>query len=118
MNIDQIIKAAADKFCGWKLPKDFYPDCFISFDREKAFTHPYSGPTGTNLFTHAQAQEMFRYCLAEDLAAIARAAQAERDALKAENLGYAKSLLALEAEVEQLTVKESLTDDKSQGNAR
>lgn len=71
MDIKQIAKSAADKFCGWKLPKDFYPDSFISFDREKHDTwggYPNSWPTGTNLLTHEQAQAMFEYCLADALA--------------------------------------------------
>lgn len=68
MDIKQIAKSAADKFCGWKLPKDFYPDSFISFDREKHDTwggYPNSWPTGTNLLTHEQAQAMFEYCLVD-----------------------------------------------------
>lgn len=67
-NLKDLAKAAADKFCGWKLPQDFYPDCHISFDREKASTQPHSWPIGTNLLTHAQAQAMFEHCLAEALA--------------------------------------------------
>lgn len=30
------LNAMVDKFLCWQLPKDFGPDCYISFDREKA----------------------------------------------------------------------------------
>jgi len=52
-----VIKAAVDKFLGWKLPQDFHPDCGISFT---PVTLP---PIGTNLFTAEQAKAMFEYCL-------------------------------------------------------
>jgi hypothetical protein len=56
----------ANAFLGWKLPKDFSPDCGISF--QKAPERPDLNqweyePTGTNLFTSAQARAMFEYCL-------------------------------------------------------
>lgn len=54
---NQMIKAAADNFCGWSLPNDFSPDGGISFTR---LTTP---PCGTNLFTAEQARQMFEYCL-------------------------------------------------------
>ena len=58
------------RFLAWKLPKDFYPDCFISFDREKAFTHPYNGPTGTNLLHAGQAKAMLEEVCAPLIAEI------------------------------------------------
>lgn len=59
------IKSMVDRFLGWRLPKDFYPDCYISFDREGASKHPLSWPIGTNLLTADQAEAMFRYCIGE-----------------------------------------------------
>lgn len=56
------IKTAVDRFLGWKLPKDFYPDCHVSFDREKASANN-GWPIGTNLLTADQAKAMFEYCL-------------------------------------------------------
>lgn len=65
MTKDEIAKAAADKFMSWKLPKDFGPDCHIGFDSVKASQS--SWPIGTNLLTHAQAQEMFKHCLPDKI---------------------------------------------------
>lgn len=69
MNIDRdkLIKHMVNKFLGWKLPSDFYPDCGITFeqysnpdnDRYKALREP----TGTNLFNADQAKAMFEYLL-------------------------------------------------------
>lgn len=59
------ILQAVNRFLGWKLPKEFCPDSFISFDREKHSQwggYPNSWPTGTNLLTADQAREMFEYC--------------------------------------------------------
>lgn len=55
-NINEMV----NKFLGWNIPSDFYPDCGISFDRESGFGFR---PIGTNLFTAVQAKEMFEYCL-------------------------------------------------------
>ena len=66
----EIIKAAVNKFLCWKLPKDFSPDSFISFDGKKHDTwggYPNSWPTGTNLFDAKQARAMFEHCLNEVL---------------------------------------------------
>jgi hypothetical protein len=76
MTKDEIIKAAADKLMGWKLPNDFCPDCYISFDREKASTQVGgSWPIGTNLFHHQQAQDMFKHCLGDAIEALVRDAE-------------------------------------------
>lgn len=66
-----IIDKMVNRFLGWKLPKDFYPDAGISFTP----TNPYEGdafgnswwPVGTNLFTADQAKQMFEYALGDDL---------------------------------------------------
>ena len=58
----RLIDAMVNAFLGWRLPQDFYPNCHISFDREKARKmSPHSWPVGTNLFTAAQAREMFEH---------------------------------------------------------
>lgn len=50
-----------NRFLGWKLPKEFSPDCGITF---KPLGHPNGWPSGTNLLHAGQAKEMFEYCLA------------------------------------------------------
>lgn len=59
------IKKLVDRFLGWPLPKDFGPDCYISFDRDSAEKN-LSRPVGTNLFTADQARQMFEHVLAVD----------------------------------------------------
>ena len=56
----EIIKEVVNRFLGWKLPKDFNPDCGISFDEKHE-------PVGTNLFTATQAEEMVRFILTDTL---------------------------------------------------
>lgn len=59
------INEMVNRFLGWKLPKDFFPDCGISFDGRGPDARGYDRgwPTGTNLFHAGQAKEMFQYCL-------------------------------------------------------
>lgn len=59
------IKKVVDRFLCWPLPRDFSPDCYISFDRANA-TNPHMWPIGTNLFTADQAREMFEHCLQDE----------------------------------------------------
>ena len=50
------------RFLGWKLPENFAPDCYISYDRESA--QKYNGhPTGTNLLHAGQAREMLEHVM-------------------------------------------------------
>lgn len=49
-----------DRFLGWKLPQDFYPDAGVSFNAPQ---HPCSWPTGTNLLHAGQAKEMFEHAI-------------------------------------------------------
>lgn len=56
MNEDQI-KHMVNKFLSWKLPQDFNPDGGVTFDKKYVSPH---GPTGTNLFTYTQAEQMVR----------------------------------------------------------
>jgi hypothetical protein len=64
--MSEAINKAANKLMGWKLPDDFYPDCYVSFDRAKALANG-SWPTGTNLMHVDQAKFMFEYCMGEEL---------------------------------------------------
>lgn len=57
-----LIKLAVDRFLGWRLPVDFFPDHYITFDAERA-RNAHGWPTGTNLFHAGQAQAMFEHCL-------------------------------------------------------
>ena len=60
---DEILKGMVDAFLGWKLPKSFYPDSGISFDRTYVEKYPTCWPSGTNLFNDTEAKEMFEVCL-------------------------------------------------------
>lgn len=78
------IDGAVSRFLMWKLPKDFHPDCGITFKREGDYEHPEYGrhiyePVGTNLLSAEQAKAMFEYCLQAPVsgAALAHAAKAE-----------------------------------------
>jgi len=55
------VKEMVNRFLGWKLPQDFYPDAGISFDR--AYGEKWGMPIGTNLLTADQAKAMFEYCI-------------------------------------------------------
>ena len=63
----RLIDAMVNAFLGWQLPKDFAPDCYISFDREKAAA-PHCWPVGTNLFTADQARQMFEHAVGPSMA--------------------------------------------------
>jgi hypothetical protein len=60
-NVDK----AVDLFLCWELPKDFHPDCGISFDGRKddEWNKNKTWPTGTNLFTATQAKQMLLHCI-------------------------------------------------------
>lgn len=105
-----LIDEMVSRFLCWKLPKDFAPDCGISFKLSKAHVVLDVWPTGTNLFHAGQAQEMFRHCLpvfslaAQDvLTERRRQIEAEGwtpehdDAHKAGSLGRAGGFYALNA---------------------
>jgi hypothetical protein len=62
MNMEKKISKMVDRFLCWKLPKDFAPDCGISFDSHNG----QCVPVGTNLLTAAQAQQMFEHVTAEE----------------------------------------------------
>lgn len=49
-----------NRFLGWRLPAGFNPDCFVSFDRERAEKNS-SWPIGTNLLDAEQAKAMLQH---------------------------------------------------------
>lgn len=55
---DERIKEMVDRFLFCPLPEDFYPDCGIEF---KPLYEQW--PSGTNLLTASQAEEMIRFML-------------------------------------------------------
>lgn len=57
--IDRIVS----RFLNWQLPKDFAPDCGIKYENKGFY------PSGTNLFTAAQAKNMVRHILADEIKA-------------------------------------------------
>lgn len=67
MSREQFIQEAVNRFLGWKLPKDFHPDCGITFKApEKHHDSLYEDwPVGTNLLTAEQAKIMFEHCIQE-----------------------------------------------------
>ena len=68
MNINNAIQ----RFLSWKLPKDFAPDAYISFDRVRAAEHDCE-PIGTNLFNAEQTKAMLEHILInEDVPAATR----------------------------------------------
>ena len=87
-----MIDKMVDRFLGWKLPDDFSPDSYITFDREKAKQNPIFWPVGTNLLTANQAREMIQHMLAgaipvedfKDVTKFADERQAKIDALMLE----------------------------------
>jgi len=70
-NVELDYKDMVNRFLGWKLPTDFYPDAGISFQREYNVEYMASlgkppmvhEPSGTNLFHAEQAETMFKHCV-------------------------------------------------------
>jgi hypothetical protein len=58
----KLLDAMVNRFLGWRLPDTFGPDCFVSFDRERAKANG-SWPIGTNLLTADEARAMLEYVL-------------------------------------------------------
>lgn len=79
---DDAIRAAAYKLMMWPLPRDFSPDCGISFDGRKddEWNKNKSWPVGTNLFNVDQARAMFAHCIGDTIASLrSQLATEERD---------------------------------------
>lgn len=64
----KIIGEMVDRFLCWELPKDFAPDCGISFDgrNDDEWNKNKTWPIGTNLLTADQARQMFEHVTAEE----------------------------------------------------
>jgi len=63
---DDQIKHMVTRFLTWKLPENFNPDAGISFKAEFNENTPWPmrhEPSGTNLFSHPQAEAMVRHML-------------------------------------------------------
>ncbi len=63
---DAMIKLMVSRFLAWKLPDNFSPDGGISFKPvlNENTPHPMKAePTGTNLFSAEQAEQMIRHML-------------------------------------------------------
>ena len=58
-----VTKEMVDRFLCWKLPADFYPDAGISFAPGHTIAGSPLWPSGTNLLTATQAQEMLEHVL-------------------------------------------------------
>lgn len=68
---EEQIKKMIDRFLAWKLPENFDPDAGISFKptfNDHLPTPMKHNPTGTNLLSATQAEQMIRY-ITEGLAA-------------------------------------------------
>ena len=57
-------RAMVDRFLSWRLPKYFSPDCYITFDAQRADMNN-SWPVGTNLLSSDQAREMLAHVLSD-----------------------------------------------------
>lgn len=58
------IDKMVDRFLSWQLPKDFAPDCGISFKSTMdAKGYAPTWPVGTNLFTAEQARVMIEHMM-------------------------------------------------------
>ena len=58
---EEQIKHMVSRFLGWRLPSNFSPDAGISYIRPNY--PPSWAPSGTNLLTATQAEEMVRYII-------------------------------------------------------
>jgi hypothetical protein len=104
------IDVMVNRFLFWKLPKNFAPDSFISFDGAKHDTwggYPNSWPTGTNLFDAAQAREMLDH-VAQPLLIQIETRNAEVEHLFALCETYKVFLAEANAEIAELCERKSL----------
>lgn len=75
MTKDEALQKMVDRFLGWNLPYDFYPDCGINFERtyrgmqgeEPRVYLSTRWPVGTNILTANQAKEMIKHLLGDDI---------------------------------------------------
>lgn len=90
------VREAVNRFLSWKLPKDFSPDCGISFDGrgKDAMGYEKSWPIGTNLFTAEQARQMFEYVLVSATPLTLEEAYARESATHSPHNGTSRSWFA------------------------
>lgn len=64
----ELIDAMVSRFLGWRLPKDFAPDCGISFDGRKddEWNKNKTWPIGTNVLNADQARDLFVHLLSNE----------------------------------------------------
>lgn len=79
----EFIDKVASNFLGWKLPKNFYPDCGISYTQIGIN----STPIGTNLFTAIQTIEMLNSIMGKELKSLL-SSNTERVKKEAFRAGY------------------------------
>lgn len=87
------ITEMVNRFLGWRLPEDFYPDCFVNFESERAKRRG-SWPMGTNLFHAGQAKAMIEHMLAGALEANADSDQVVDESVAATAMRAGASRLA------------------------
>ena len=110
------LEKAVSRFLGWKLPKDFNPDCGISFIRESSYEHPEFGrtlyePIGTNLFTAEQTKRMLEH-VCEPLICALKERDAEIERVKVKETDWTAAYQAAYQEATRATVHASQLDTK------
>jgi hypothetical protein len=110
------LEKAVSRFLGWKLPKDFNPDCGISFIRESSYEHPEFGrtlyePIGTNLFTAEQTKRMLEH-VCEPLICALKERDAEIERVKVKETDWTAAYQAAYQEATGATVHASQLDTK------
>lgn len=60
-----MIDEMVSRFLCWELPRDFAPDCGVSFTLRPVAQALGAWPTGTNLLTAPQARKMFEHCMSQ-----------------------------------------------------
>jgi hypothetical protein len=62
MITEEQIKHMVERFLAWRLPMDFQPDGYITFERRPLHeTRVWQMPSGTNLLNYPQAEAMVRH---------------------------------------------------------
>ena len=61
----QVTDEMVSRFLSWKIPADFSPDCYISFNPGHALPSSALWPVGTNLLTAEQARKMLEHVISE-----------------------------------------------------
>lgn len=56
------VDAMVNRFLSWRIPDSFGPDCYVTFDRDRAKANN-MWPVGTNIFTADEAKAMLKHVL-------------------------------------------------------